>query len=561
MKKKFGLISCLAATLLSCSFVLGACGGGSDSAGKKDSYTIQYTDDAGVHTLEVEEGAVYSLESIPYRYGYEFTGLYSLEKGGTQYVNSSGASVTPFQDGMNVVLFPQFAAKTYQLILDYQGATVTGSRSIEVSYDSTLSNLPTDLTAEYKTFTGWYTLPESKGTQIADRYGVLPTKNKINEKNFNLDDADGNIYLYAGFKGIEYDVTLNFGNGQTEEIKVEHGTNVSEMIYDTRVDGNGVVVWSRTENDTDKSDAVTGKITGATTLYAAEFAPVLELDENGGDEIASVVARAGSTITLPTPVRENYQFVEWQDVSGNTYNSSVMPETSVQLKAVWQAKLVFDENGGTEVDDISAQAGSSLILPVPEREGYIFAGWYTADKTKYESTSMPATSAKLKAGWYRAKKETIVKISSSGKGYSKMTQAGTSNVYNGLTAGTCEDDYMSGLTFNFADEYGLKDVNVTIEFHFLAHRVDKSSSVVRDKMHFEFYSDKVVSSSAFLDDYIIDIDNGDFRSYTFTLTLPVKNMIFMTWYCNLGANGYSNNATLRDLYYTISYPDTANLYL
>ena len=61
-------------------------------------------------------------------------GLYDAEVGGTQYVSASGASLSPFNDGKNMVLFPQFKAKDYTVILDYQGAPVTGSRQLTASY-------------------------------------------------------------------------------------------------------------------------------------------------------------------------------------------------------------------------------------------------------------------------------------------------------------------------------------------------------------------------------------------------------------------------------------------
>ena len=273
------------------------------------------------------------------------------------------------------------------------------------------------------------------------------------------------------------------------------------------------------------------------------------------------MARAGATITLPTPVRENYTFLEWQDMNGNAYHNSVMPSTSQQLKAVWQAKLVFDENGGTEVDDISVRAGTSITLPTPDREGYIFAGWYTSDKTKYESTSMPATSTKLKAGWYKAKKETVVKISSTEVIYMNLTKPETGSIFDGLTSELLNDKWASGLTFDFAQKYGVSNSYVTIDFHFKAKRIDNKSSLTQDKMHFEFYSAKTISSSVWLGEKIIDIDNSSYKDYTFKITLPIADRAMVCWYCNQGPSGYSNNACIKDLYYTISYPDTSALYV
>lgn len=37
--------------------------------------------------------------------------------------------------------------------------------------------------------------------------------------------------------------------------------------------------------------------------------------------------------------------------------------------------ITFDEQGGTEVADITVLSGDSPMLPIPEREGYVFEGW------------------------------------------------------------------------------------------------------------------------------------------------------------------------------------------
>ncbi|MBQ8658332.1 MAG: InlB B-repeat-containing protein [Clostridia bacterium] len=539
MKKKFGFAGFVLAGVLSFSFALGACGGGESGEKEPETYTIQYTDDTGVHTLTVEEGAVYSLEKIPSRYGYEFKGLYNLEKGGVRYVNESGVSVTAFQDGINLTLYPQFEAKEYTLVLDYQGAEITGNRSYTVSYGETLPSLPTDLSVEAKEFAGWYTQPERKGEQIADKHGVLPLKNKLNEKNFDLSDADGNICLYAGFQGAIYDVTLHFSDGQTEELAVEHGTKISELMYETRVDGKGVVAWSTQENDEDKSHLVSGKIKTDLELYAAEYAPVLNFNTNGGEEIPSVVARAGETVALPTPEKENYQFVEWQDKSGNAYTSTVMPSDSVELKAIWQAMLVFEENGGTEVNDISKPKGQSVSLPEPTRNGYIFAGWYVGE-TGYSSTAMPSESVVLQAGWYQVRTETVIVVKADETvvfGYE-----GSLTTKNALTI-----DCTSFLPNNFNGEIHI-DMHFKLSFKY-------ASLTESHILQLKFYSQPIISASNLLIEKDCDIKSTEFVEYTHNQTLTMEgNVIYgaVRW-------PYGDHSGLSDFYVNISFPDTTNV--
>ncbi len=541
MKKKFGMIGVALAGILSCSFALTACGGGS-SKKEPETYTIQYMDDTGVHTLTVEEGAVYSLESIPSRFGYEFKGLYSMETGGVQYVGANGLSATAFQDGVNLTLYPQFVAKEYTLVLDAQGAEMTGNRSYTVSYGENLPSLPTNLSLEAKEFTGWYTEPERKGAQIADKQGVLPLKNKLNEKNFDLSDTDGNICLYAGFQGAIYDVTLNFENGQTEKLSVEHDTKISELIYETRVNGKGVIAWSTQENDEDKSHLASGKIKSDMELYAVEYAPILDFNANGGEELASVVAKAGETIALPTPERENYQFVEWQDKNGNPYTATVMPTESVQLKAVWQAKLVFDENGGTEVDDISKPKGQSVSLPEPTRSGYIFAGWYVGE-TEYSSTSMPSESVVLKAGWYQVRTETVI-----------VVEADKSYTYGGGSKNlpkVREHLTIDCSAFLQEDFEGIVEIEINVR---LSHSY--ASEIEPRTVELLLYKNPTVSDANLLMAKKFIITSKEFVKYSYSEKLFLSgNKIY-------GAEkSCSDFPHLSDFYVNVSFPDTSKVLL
>ena len=118
------------------------------------SYIIQYTDNTGTYNIEVTPGVPYSMPNIPQKEGYEFTGLYDAETGGTQYVNAQGTSLSPFTDNKNIVLFAQFRAKKYTIVLDYQGAAVSDVRELQVAYGSRISTLPTGLVMDHKVFSG-----------------------------------------------------------------------------------------------------------------------------------------------------------------------------------------------------------------------------------------------------------------------------------------------------------------------------------------------------------------------------------------------------------------------
>ena len=550
--KRFKWFAVLMAVIMSCSIAFTGCGlfghDNNDDTTQTEpvEYTIQYTDDAGTHSIKVKDGDPFALEVIPTRTGYDFMGLYDSEVGGTQYVSASGSSLAPFTDKKNMVLFPQWKAKEYTIVFRYdENAEFSGDRSLSVHYGDRLQVLTSNPSLENSVFKGWYTEENCGGTQIADRTGVIPDKAIVNEKNFDLSNPDGFIYLYAGFEMEKHTVTFHFGNGmQPETVEVEYGTPISEVVPKTRnEEGFAVLSWSERENG---GQVFNGDITYDMVLYAMEWAPVIELNVNGGDSVPSIVAKAGTSVTLPTPTRTNYKFLYWQNADGEQAQIATMPAESTSLTAVWQAMLVFDENGGTTVNDISQEVGTAVTLPTPEKEGFIFAGWYTADKTKYSATSMPAASVALKAGWYESKEMTI--------------------------------DYASGDETKFVDTEGLF---FTADLTKFDNEIDFSGSNTVT-VSGQFMADQRSTENIMTDGWhnltvglykatdfgtIYELANtwyfphGNIPNYqkrTFNATVQIEDGKF---YVGMIATNYIDSVRIQEFYVTITYPDTSNLYL
>lgn len=520
-------------------------------------YVIQYTDDAGVHSITVTTDALYSLDEIPEKHGYDFIGLFETKTGGRQYVDENGNALFPFRGNQNTVLFPHFKAKEYTLVLDYQGAPVTGDRSMTVSYDSLITNLPLGLELEHKTFSGWFTKPNCDGVQVADRYGEIPKKNLVNETVFDL--SGDTIYLYAGFETEQHTVVFNFGNGvASEEIQVAYGSDVKDILYQTRVGGNGVLTWSTEENDEDKSHVFTGKIIEDTTLYAVEFAPVIEFNVNGGKQIAPIIATANTPISLPIPQKEDYLFVEWLDNSGNITDLTAMPTQSITLSAKWQAKLIFDENGGSDVQDVSKPTGEEINLPVPEKHGFIFAGWYTQDKSKYESTAMPSASVRLKAGWYRVQSKTIVLKTQDEKSAYLAWYFNLGEHEVNKSKGPTVNHY---LLINLEGLIPSDGCIIDISLHY-----KMQASWTGYKGGFYLYQKDVLSENYFIEKTVEDVPMDRWETYNYQSTIKLdSDRLYLYYYGKSSStepDGYSSSKLwFADIYVDVSYPDTSVLYL
>ena len=395
MKVKILFLALLGAAALACAVLLVAC--------QKDTYVIQYEYNGAVR-LEVVEGKVFALEELPSRLGYTFAGLYDASEGGEQVVDANGMSCGPYERGADCTLYARFIPNTYTIRLEYEGGeSASGVRQVEAAYDAAIEGIPFDLTMRLHEFAGWFTAPAMGGVQVADAVGMLPGYERLCAPAYTLADT---ITLYAGFTEVEYEVTFCYRMDGSDDVTVSavHGASLASIEpQDHLVDGQYVLAWSTVPNDTAQAYTFNGSITKDMTLYPSRFGYSISFDPNGGSPCHTIRGEAGTPVSMPRPARAGYRFMGWL-LEGERYSSSVIPSQNISLVAEWQPLLTFEENGGTEVDDISAPAGEPISLPRPVRAGYEFAGWYTSPEggELFEEEVMPAEGLTLYAGWYRS---------------------------------------------------------------------------------------------------------------------------------------------------------------
>ncbi|HRY78543.1 MAG TPA: InlB B-repeat-containing protein, partial [Candidatus Izemoplasmatales bacterium] len=95
----------------------------------------------------------------------------------------------------------------------------------------------------------------------------------------------------------------------------------------------------------------------------------LAFDSHGGSAVSNIVAPRESGIDSPTdPVRDGFLFDGWFTDSGYTdpFTVWVMPNANLTLHAKWipvEFSIVFEENGGSAVSDLSAPFQSVIQAP------------------------------------------------------------------------------------------------------------------------------------------------------------------------------------------------------
>ena len=118
-----------------------------------------------------------------------------------------------------------------------------------------------------------------------------------------------------------------------------------------------------------------------------------------------------STYTLPTPVKEGYDFVGWFD----NPNGTGTPITSIPagwkgtLYAIWieaNTDVKWVLNGGSVAGILPKEiTGAPYTIPTPTRTGYVFLGWYDTNNTSGNKlTTLPVGyKGTIYAVWREAK--------------------------------------------------------------------------------------------------------------------------------------------------------------
>lgn len=111
----------------------------------------------------------------------------------------------------------------------------------------------------------------------------------------------------------------------------------------------------------------------------------LEFITNGGTDISTVTVKNKTDYTLPTPLREGYEFVGWytnSDCTGDAVtNITITSNTVVYAKWAQLSKITIDANGGTcNKTVVYGKEGESIaqLLSgiIPSKNGVVFGGWF-----------------------------------------------------------------------------------------------------------------------------------------------------------------------------------------
>ena len=333
-----------------------------------NEYTVTFDSNGGsaVEDIKVTYDGSYSLPTSS-RTGYKFLGWF-LE-------------TNEYKDGIwtsagNLRLTAAWEALGYTLTLDTNGGDILYDSVKTLTYDSAYGILPIP-TRKGHTFLGWFTAQHT-----GDAVTESTTVNTANDHT-----------LYAHWKANVYNVTFLENGGNAPDItekQITFGETFGALPSTTRT-GYTFLGWYTAEQEGHKvlADTVVD-VADNITLYALWSANgyTVTFDPKGASLTTSStgVEFDSEYGTLPTVTRTGYTFLGWftAENGGNKITADSIMQTSKDhtLYAHWQANnytVSFNLNGGEgsySSITVTFETGYKN-LPIPERTGYTFKGWYT----------------------------------------------------------------------------------------------------------------------------------------------------------------------------------------
>lgn len=345
--------------------------------------------------------------------GYNFLGWIDVER------EQSYDAQTVYFLLDDVTLTAKWEYITFRVVLDCNGGTTIHSGAGEdtsftrndVRYGATWREAFGRISQQgYLTghsFTGWYTEKEG-GEKVSPETVVFKET----------------VTYYAQYAPNTYLITYNV-NGMPVSLAPNEFVFGQPMgkLPEAQMEGHAFIGWkigsSNIVIDKDDTTRVFDSLVLSNTTFRAVFeANVYDvtLDLNGGAlaEGAATTLKAtyNAALTLPTPTLQGKVFAGWYyDLGGE--NEAVV-ENNVKWKMASDATLTakwvgaprtlrFDYDGatgGNAETERTVNAENTLgTLPVPQRTGHAFDGWFVGE-TKYTAASvMPDSDLTLVAKW------------------------------------------------------------------------------------------------------------------------------------------------------------------
>jgi uncharacterized repeat protein (TIGR02543 family) len=326
---------------------------------------------------EVTYSKPYGELPVPLKTGYTFNGWFTEATDGEKITEETIVNILA-----DKTLFAQWTATIFTVTFNYNGADGNNDLlSDDFTYNSQYLILPLPTKTNF-VFEGWFTSEE-----YVEQITVDTIVNITEDTTF-----------FAKWSGKLVTVTYNYQNAtdnfdtinKVVEYSKEYGVLPEPLKTGYTFNG-----WfTLDENGEQITLESIVEITEDTTLFAQWSANTYTVTFNyngateNNTEVSKDITYNTPYGTLPIPLKTNYTFVGWYiDAEGEvSVSSTTIMETDKDtiLYAVWigiEVTIIFDYQGadGNNENENKIVNYDALYgeLPMPQKNGYTFIGWFT----------------------------------------------------------------------------------------------------------------------------------------------------------------------------------------
>ena len=177
---------------------------------------------------------------------------------------------------------------------------------------------------------------------------------------------------------LSQDIMLTESGAQVKDVRFYYSAVSSNCILEDRID------LSKGNTGVEAPDKTTTRVT-------------LSFESDGGSKEEDIQVLSGKEAgKLPLPEKEGYIFAGWYtdhevQTEQTEFTAKSVAAQNMTLYAKWEdysAELSFESNGGSSVESKRVTWNQAVgDLPIPAREGHIFAGWYEDSTLQQPFTS------------------------------------------------------------------------------------------------------------------------------------------------------------------------------
>jgi len=361
--------------------------------------TAKFTSMVNKYTVTFKnyDGTVLETKSVDYGGTVTYSGATPTKPADVQYTYTfSGWDKALTNITANTVITAKFNSveNEYIVTLNNQSATTAGTTSVSATYGSAMPSITVPKKTGY-TFAGYYDGTNGSGTQYYKADGA-------SAQNWNKTVA---TTLYAKWIPNTYTITLknqNIPSAETTSITVTYGAPMPRINIPTlkgykfdgyyiitlgneiqyyKADGTSARNWDRTSGATLSAKWIPNKYTVTFKNYDGTIL------ETKSVNYGSTVAYSGTTPTKQADAQYTYTFSGWDKSLTNITANTVI--TAKFTSTINKYTVTFNSMGGTEeIEPLIVSYGYSCgELPIPEKDGFIFDGWYTKEVDGEEVTN------------------------------------------------------------------------------------------------------------------------------------------------------------------------------